>query len=435
MMDPTAPAISHRRKALAVGLILLVALGVRVAVVESASHFHPETDALDYDRHAVALVTDHRFAPPLIVVGGGPKSAFRPPLFPLTLAGVYELSGTANADRRWEAGLWFETVLGTLVVGLTMLLAWLTVGELVAVIAGAIGAVFPPLLLAGASLMSENLFVALELGAVCALLWRGRSPHSLRWVLLAGALVGLAALTRPNGLALLAPLGVAVWTGRPRISRKALLAPALLVMAAVLTIAPWTVRNAIVMDSFVPISTQAGFGVAGQYAPEVQNGHPPAIWRPPYEFPAFRSMFLHKPPVGEVEVDRRLRAAARRYVVDHPISPVRVAFWSTTRVLAFDGVARERYYARAIGASTRLGEVSVYAFLLLLPFSLAGAFTAAARRVPRWIWLVPVTVLLSVIFVNGYTRYRAPMDPYFVLLAACALSVLVTRWRDARARA
>jgi N-methylhydantoinase A/oxoprolinase/acetone carboxylase beta subunit len=90
-----------------------------------------------------------------------------------------------------------------------------------------------------------------------------RSTHRWRWVVLAGVLAGLTCLTRANALVLLLPLGLAVWTVRPRFSVRALAAPALLVVLALVTISPWTIRNAVTFHRFIPVSTQLGSALAG----------------------------------------------------------------------------------------------------------------------------------------------------------------------------
>jgi len=125
----------------------------------------------------------------------------------------------------------------------------------VALVAVAVGAVYLPLILVGGSLMSEPLFAALMLGALAAALHHRRSAHRYRCALIAGVLGGLAILTRANAAIILAPLAVAVGDARPRWSWRALAPPAAVVTIALGTVAPWTIRNAVVLDSFVPVST------------------------------------------------------------------------------------------------------------------------------------------------------------------------------------
>jgi hypothetical protein len=92
----------------------------------------------------------------------------------------------------------------------------------------------------------------------------------LRWAL-AGTLFGLLALVRPEYLliALLLPL---LWLAKEALtadgtkggdmgrlsSRRRVRAVAVSLLATVVVLAPWTIRNAIVLDRFVPISTGGG---------------------------------------------------------------------------------------------------------------------------------------------------------------------------------
>ncbi len=57
---------------------------------------------------------------------------------------------------------------------------------------------------------------------------------------------------------------------------------------------------------------------------------------------------------------------------------------------------------------------------LLLVLAAGGALTRAARQAPKWLWLVPVCLWASV-FVTSFIRFRAPIDPFLVMLAALAL--------------
>lgn len=423
----------RRRHVVLLAGILFVALALRGGVVLATTDYRPVSDDFDYDRHAVSLVDFHSYAPPFTVAGGGEASAFRPPLYPFSLAAVYALAGTDDAQRSWDAGRLAQAILGTVAVALIAIVAWLLAGSTVGLVAGAIASVFPPFLMLSAALLSENLFICCELGAVTAVLLYRRGERHRRWLVLAGVCAGLAWLTRGNGVVLAVPLALGAWSTVPRLSLRALAPPGILIVAMALTVAPWTVRNLVALDAFVPVSTQTGLGVAGQYNDTVQNASPPAQWRPAYELPEFADAFRARPPLGEVAIDRRLRRAAREYVLDHPLAPLEVAWWNGRRLLALDGTRTERINARAVGISSRLSDVSLLGFLILAPLALVGAFTATARCRSQWIWLIPVLLLLSAVFVSGTQRYRTPADPYFILLAAMALCALGTRARASRA--
>ncbi len=85
-----------------------------------------------------------------------------------------------------------------------------------------------------------------------------------------GAGIGLLTLTRGEGLLLVAVVLAAWW---PALPRRALLARAAVVLAMLaLVIAPWTIRNAIVMDAFIPLSTNSSTTLWSGHNPQATGG-------------------------------------------------------------------------------------------------------------------------------------------------------------------
>jgi 4-amino-4-deoxy-L-arabinose transferase-like glycosyltransferase len=254
MKAPTIPA--------AVWLILLLALALRIGYVVVTPDYALVHDARDYDNAAQSIARGDGYP-----TSRGRPTAFRPPAYPVLLAGVYKVAGVEGASEhaRVRAGRILGIFISTLIVALIGVVAAQLWGRRVALAAMALAAVYVPLIVVGAAVMSEPLFAALLLGALAAAIRHRRSRHRWRWVVVAGVLGGLTILTRANALVLLLPLGLAVWTGRPRFSPRALATPAVLVVLALLTVSPWTIRNAVVFDRFIPVSTQLGSALAGTY--------------------------------------------------------------------------------------------------------------------------------------------------------------------------
>src|SRR5439155_18956118 len=126
--------------------------------------------------------------------------------------------------------------------------------------ADALAAVCPFLILSDVLLVSECVFTAIVLAALaCVLAYRRRGERSgVRWLIAAGVLTGLATLTRSNGLLLLIPFALGVWPGRAQGLRHALVPLAVLVVATVVVVVPWTIRNESALHTCVPVSTQDG---------------------------------------------------------------------------------------------------------------------------------------------------------------------------------
>jgi hypothetical protein len=107
---------------------------------------------------------------------------------------------------------------------------------------------------------------------------------------------------------------------------------------------------------------------------------------------------------------------------------VRVGFDNTLRLLELEGKRAQVISDASIGLTYGEAHLGVYSFWLLLVFAIGGLFTRAVRSVPRWLWLVPLLMWLSVVFVNAETpRFREPLEPFLILSAACAVAALARR--------
>jgi hypothetical protein len=110
------------------------------------------------------------------------------------------------------------------------------------------------------------------------------------------------------------------------------------------------------------------------------------------------------------------------YIGNHPLAPLEVAYHNTLRLVELEGSFAWRESAATIGVGEGTARIGVIGFWVVCALALAGAFTRLARGAPKWLWLVPILMALSVVLVNAETpRFREPIDPFLILLAACAL--------------
>lgn len=414
------------RPRLTLAAILLVALAVRVGAI-AATDYAPTKDALDYDRHARSIAAGDGYPVSTIAVGSR-ETAFRPPLFPYLLAAVYRISGDSVT-----AGRVLGALIGVAVVLLVYLLADVLWGRRVALVGAGLAAIFPPLVLLALPLLSESAFLALELAVVLAGVLSARRGGSLGWAAAAGAASGLAVLTRSNGVLLALGAAVAVWLAA-RGGGVRSLAPAAVVLAtAALVVAPWTVRNYSAFDAFVPATTQTGFGLAGTFNDQsIEHGGQRAIWILPVNTHMYRSLYTD-PDLNEAEVDQRVRRKVLRFALDHPGYVVEASTLNTLRSLelASGDPAAKVADRELLGLSPRNAGVVTASFWLALVVALAGAAVLARsgrhELGPLWIWLIPTLLFLVGAAVLGFTRYRAPLYPFVVLLAAIVLTAALER--------
>ncbi len=395
------------------GALLFLALLIRVGYVLHSHNYRAVLDAGSYDLLGTGLAHGHGW-----VLGA---SAYRPPGLPFFLAGVYLILGVPH-------GVWTETrlvlaVLSTVTVALIGLMVLQVAGRRAALISIAIAAVYVPLVVVGTALMTEALFVPLVLGATnCALYSRG-SVHRCRWVALAGFLTGLASLTRGNGLVVGMALAVIVWGPKPRLSWRAAAAPALLIALMALTVAPWTVRNAIAQHAFVPVTTELGPTLTGTYNDLAAKHH--FIW----VIGGYRNYHAIQTNshLSEAQRNSRELSAVLHYIGHHPTYPIQAMFWNTMRLFDLQGLfVAERSAHTDTDTTEFFAHLGVFSFWVLGLLALGGLFTRAVRRIPLSLWIVPFVIWLSEApITTGTPRFRAALDPFIILLAALAIEAVV----------
>jgi 4-amino-4-deoxy-L-arabinose transferase-like glycosyltransferase len=411
------------RVRLIVAALLVLALGLRVWEVQLTS-YAPAGDAASYLALASGIAHTGDYSTRAGAGGSRGPTAYFPPAFPYFLAAVDLIDGHRTPrGAAVEPARLAQAVLGTATVALVGLVAFEAFGLAVGLAALAIAAVYPALIELSGTVYAENLLVPLILAAIWSALRARHSDRPYRWVAAAGVLTGLATLTHQNGIVVLLALLPAVWAIRR--------GPLLLVALTVLTIAPWTVRNAIVMNRFIPVSDETGLTLAGTYNPtSAHDDQIPYRWHDYTSIPADAALRREAPTLTEPQVDSKYRSAAFHYIGHHPLSPLVAAYHNTRRLLELEGSVAWRASTYNIGVPRSTARVGVLGFWVVLVLAAAGAFTAAARRAPRWLWVAPVLLYLSVVFVNAETpRFRAPIDPFLIMLAGCALATALSRAR------
>jgi 4-amino-4-deoxy-L-arabinose transferase-like glycosyltransferase len=258
----------------------------------------------------------------------------------------------------------------------------------------------------------------------------------LRWAAGAGACCGLAALTRSNGILLLIPIALGIWTVRPRFSRSALAAPSVTVAVALLTVLPWAVRNTLVFDRLTGFNVQSGFALAGTYNEDAydEDGYR-AVWIPPRYTERYAPLYA-RTDLDEAELDSKLRREAIEYAVDNPRYTVEATVLNALRMfeLADDypvGVDANRAQLAQSEAEARVDQIAMYVLVLLAAagFVLMGR-AERKRRLPPFVWAVPLLMIAIVFPVIGSTRYRTVIYPFLALAAAPALVAAADRLRS-----
>lgn len=400
------------------GAIVALALVVRVAVyvlvgrdtlgLGDFNFFHEQANLLAQGRGWLEPF-DH-------ANGVDHPSAAHPPLWPLVLA-VPSLLGLDSIDAHRATGL----LLGLVVVVLIALVARRLAGPRAGLFAAGLAAVSPVLVGADGSLLSETLFGVWVLVVLLAALELQARPRAV-WALVLGVAGGLSALTRGEGAVLALGVGAAALAVCATISwrRRAQLL-GVVAAACVLTIAPWTVRNWIVMDQPIPISTNDSTVLAGANCATAYRGANMGSWDigcidiPP------------RPYRSEVELAEGWRRDGLQYARDNAgrllvVVPIRVlrtfSLWQPRRQTLF-----------AEGQDRRVAQAGVASWFLVVPFAFSGLVVLRRRGQPVAILLaVPAAIILVSAIGYGIPRFRHPVDLVALILAGCALAA----WTEGR---
>jgi len=252
-----------RRTLIALALIAALGLVVRAYVVVNPVS-NPADDSHAYYAISKALYEEGSF--------GGPEfhdSSDWSPGAPFLYAAAFYATGGAREGtaRIGEALLGVATIL--VVFALGWRLGGRELGRWVGLFAAFAVAIYPPFLHTTGELMSEPPAMLTLPAAILAFLWASEKRSPWAW-LAPGFLFGLTAMFRPEyllvGVAFVLLALIRVW--RASGWRLGLAGAAVLLVALVLPILPWTIRNYVVLDRVVPISTGGGKALyVGTYLP------------------------------------------------------------------------------------------------------------------------------------------------------------------------
>jgi 4-amino-4-deoxy-L-arabinose transferase-like glycosyltransferase len=370
-------------------------------------------DTLFYHYSAAELAKGSSYVSPWT----GANTAQWPPGYSFLLATLYRLFGT-NVEVAWGANI----VLGALTCVAVYAAGCLILGKRVGAPAGLLLAVFPGHIFFSSLILSETLFTFLVVVAMALILFAGQDKkRGALSAIPAGLVVGAAALTRGQGLFLII-VALLFWWLSTADWRRTLRWTAVLIVAALGVIIPWTVRNYVAMDSFVFISTNAGGNL---YVGNNEEGNGRFIfgidsW--------IAEEYADLPPTEqEVAVSNRALREGLEFMFTHPWEEVQLA-GSKLRGLYEDDEDGLRWIhhpevGSPVGSLDVMADVANGFYFGVLAVSAGGlAYWLGRRRsaVALPLLVVGVFTLGQLAFFTE-PRFHLPMLPSLCLLAAVGL--------------
>lgn len=364
-------------------------------------------------------------------LNGGDASMYTAEFGPVTPA-IVAVATVLGAEAPHVQGVALALVGGATVVA-TGALGREVAGERVGLVAAAIAAAHPLLVQVDAVLTAESPYLLLVTVALLLAVRAARDPAPLRFAAL-GASVGVAALARAEGVALvLLPLVAAVVSRGRHAWRPAAALAGAGVIAAVAVVAPWTVRNAVRFGAFVPISNNAGSVVLGANCPSAYAGQALGSW----DFGCVAAFAGSHPsrrvmPGGknEAEVYAGWRAEGLAYATAHAgdwplVAAARIA---RTWGLYWDPAAElDRNVEEGRHRGWQAAGFAVHAFgvLPLAAIGLARSTRSSSRIRRWWIAILAVPLALAVVvpaMTVGQTRQRTVAESALAVLAAAGVA-------------
>jgi len=356
------------------------------------------------------------------------------PLYPLVLVVFMWAFGKGALALRVPG-----VIFGSAAASLAMLLGReLTRDERMSLAAGLAVALLPSLVGASTLVLSEGLYACALTGAMLLYVkaWKraavrppaeGGAARGARLALgagVAGAVLGVAALVRPvaAGFFLVGGAGLVVrsWVSGGSLGRGAVRGAAYAV-SFWLVMSPWVIRNYAACGRFVPLTTRG----------------PGQLWVGSYEPSGGRhtdeAYAAYQRRAGELAPDE-IKAEAVARIAAHP---VRWSGWGLRKVanvwLGLPGgerLLRGRKLLAAVAWVPDLVVVALAAVALLLIFMRGAPCGMGAGAVGLYL----ATETAAYFALLGLARFRVPMMPMAVVLAAVTAEALLARGCGERAR-
>ncbi len=229
--------------------ILLITLAARLYYVYTSPELQLSHDEIGYHEMTLQFL-DKGF----LGYYSDRPSAFVTPGYPLFLAAVYLAAQAVNSDPLTMVRT-IQVIISVGSVFLVYLIARKSGGIPAGALAAILAAVYLPSFMANNRILTEVIYVFLLLGYVYALI-TAFEKDSLKWHALSGTVMGLAVLVRPS----LAPFIVVPYiiTWFRRHDYRVAVALIITLVSFSVIMAPWWVRNYLVLDKCIIFATQSG---------------------------------------------------------------------------------------------------------------------------------------------------------------------------------
>ncbi|ONI73152.1 hypothetical protein ALI144C_45270 [Actinosynnema sp. ALI-1.44] len=379
----------------AVGLSLLVA-GVYAIVLGNELRYSDEHVYLELTQ---SLADGRGFA------FGTDATAYRPPGYPFLLLPLHLVSG---------GNVFVMRLLGVLCLAGAVWFGYLLarrISSVAGALVAAVTAVYPLFVYTATALYPQIpalllLLVMFEFGL--------RAKDRWVWAIPSGLAAGFLTITVPSFAPTLVLLALFIgWRARKAIA-------ILLVAAAVIPVL-WCARNAVVMGSFIPVSTNNGVNLLLGNNPDATGSSGTSVDVSAYEQRA------KELKLDEVGIDEFYSDQAVDWITANPAQAAGLYAAKVAHNFAYSDTLK----TEGQGASDLLAALSYYPLLALALLRVMLSKRFPLHRVDKLcLWAIVLNVLLLAVFFTRI-RFRVPLDELTIVLAASTVAVWWDRRRTA----
>jgi tetratricopeptide (TPR) repeat protein len=386
------------------GLAAVLRIAYTIASRQSPFFDHLDLDSRFYDLWAKDIADGEWI---------GDEVFFMGPLYPYFLALIYKMFGTGLVIVKVTQGL-----LGAFTAGVTYLLGRALFGTIAGIVAGLIAALYVPFIFYDNSILLPVLATLLNT-LMLYFLYVGLRGGNLRPFLLAGFIAGLSAAGNASVLAFGLP-AVIFLTVYGKVNAGMRFRRAMLfAVGAALVVAPIMVRNYVVGDDFVPLTSNAGLNFFIGNSERAMG----AYVKP-------EGLDVYTDPTGETiaeaaegrdlkpsEVSAYWAGRAFRFIREKPgrflgnLGRKVFFFWSVFEVPQIEHLQFERRYSWLL-------RIPSPSFGIICPLGILGIILTLRKRPKAFLLLLFILAYsTTIIAFFVVARYRLPMIPALLVFA------------------
>ena len=366
---------------------------------------------------AAAIAQGRGFSSPLRMVQTGPTAWFAP-IFPYLLGGIFKIFGVYSYTSNLAIHF-FDLAFAAFTCWPLAFIAGSAFGKKAGIAAAWTWVFLPTAIFYPVVWVWDTSLAGLWMALLVAATMKLRGSDSMRGWIGYGALWAAGAMINPSLISVLPPLALwAIWPLRGRLAPACKLASASALIFAV-GILPWTIRNYVVFDKFIPFRSNFVLELWLGNNPQVPDSW--TAWLHPNDYLDEAHKYARMTEIPYMEEKSR---EAWAFIASHPADTARfmVHRFANNWLGVWDSPAD------MWGSAPWYLKLTIVFSCLFALLSWLGALVAYRTRNPFAHPLAMVMAIFPLAFYLTHTslRYRFPMDTVMVVLAVFAVQYMLS---------